>query len=329
MDKINLFWLVYKNLEKELLKLSEYINFSDDQTKVYSMHIADLIVRCSIEIEAISKEMYIQEGGDTDLFDKDGKNRDLYFDTDCINLLEQKWNLSKKKIIVSASEFYFLTESNRKLNPLYKADKRGSSGSKWKKAYQAVKHNRKDSIKMGNIENLIDAMGALYILNLYYKDEIFNLGRVYLSNIEFDKRVGSDIFSIFTYIATSLSMSRHMDDNSILPLIDNDLDKSIYIIKYDDYSFKKMSSDSYKDNIINYNNFRNTPIVKKFFEENPNYQFESINKTCGDIGDPSLSTSIMSFNNSENGNIYLKKEAKINKNSAIYPVVSFPKISNY
>lgn len=326
MDKINLFWPVYKNLEKELLKLSEYIHFSDDQTKVYSMHIADLIVRCSIEIEAISKQMYIQQGGKTDLLDKDGKNRDLYFDTDCINLLEQKWHLSKKEIILSASEFYFLTESNRILNPLYKADKRGSSGSKWKKAYQAVKHNRKDSIKMGNIENLIDAMGALYILNLYYKDETFDLGRVYLSNTEFDKRVGSDIFSIFTYGATSLSMSRHMDDNSIVPLKDNELDKSMYIIKYDDYSFEKMSEDSYKDNIITQNNFRNSQIIKKFFKDNPNYQFESIQKTCLDIGDTSLLTSIMSFNNSENGNIYLKKEAKINKNIAIYPVLSFPKI---
>ncbi|WP_459477370.1 hypothetical protein [Clostridium saccharoperbutylacetonicum] len=326
MDKINLFWPVYKNLEKELLKLSEYIHFSDDQTKVYSMHIADLIVRCSIEIEAISKEMYIQQGGKTHQFDNDGKNRDLYFDTDCIDLLEQEWHLSRKEIKVSASEFYFLTESNRILNPLYKANKRGSSGSKWKKAYQALKHNRKDSIKMGNIENLIDAMGALYILNLYYKDETFNLGRAYLSNTDFDERVGSDIFSTFTYVATALSMSRHMDDKSITPVNDVDLDKSIYIIKYDDYSFKKMSADSYKDNIMMQNNFRNSPIINRFLKENPEYEIKSIYKACLDIGGESLYTSIRSSENTMNGNIYLKKEAKINKNTAIYPVLSFPEI---
>ncbi|MTN82487.1 hypothetical protein GMB34_00660 [Turicibacter sanguinis] len=63
MSKLNLFWPVYKNLENEFLKIADYVHFSDDQTKVYSMHIADLIVRCSIEIEAISKELYFSLGG--------------------------------------------------------------------------------------------------------------------------------------------------------------------------------------------------------------------------------------------------------------------------
>lgn len=49
----NLYWPVYKNLEKEFLKLADYIHFSDDQIETYSMFIADLIVRCSIEIEAL------------------------------------------------------------------------------------------------------------------------------------------------------------------------------------------------------------------------------------------------------------------------------------
>ena len=82
MSKLNLFWPVYKNLEKEFLNIADYIHFSDDQTDVYSMHIADLIVRCSIEIEAISKELYTQIVGETSPI-----NKDLYFDTDCLDLL--------------------------------------------------------------------------------------------------------------------------------------------------------------------------------------------------------------------------------------------------
>jgi len=42
----NLYWSVYKNLEKEFLKLSDYIYFYDDQLGTYSVFIADLIVRC-------------------------------------------------------------------------------------------------------------------------------------------------------------------------------------------------------------------------------------------------------------------------------------------
>ena len=130
MSNLNLFWPVYKNLEKEFLQLADFIHFADDQTKVYSMHIADLIVRCSIEIEAISKELYLKLGGNPSTVDDNGNKRDLYFDTDCLDLLEKQWKLSKKQVIVSAATFYFSAETNRILVPLHKANKRGTSGSK-------------------------------------------------------------------------------------------------------------------------------------------------------------------------------------------------------
>lgn len=44
MKQPNFYWPVYRNLEKELLQLADNIHFADDQVKVYSMHIADLIV---------------------------------------------------------------------------------------------------------------------------------------------------------------------------------------------------------------------------------------------------------------------------------------------
>lgn len=135
MSKLNLFWPVYKNLEKEFLNIADYIHFSDDQTEVYSMHIADLIVRCSIEIEAISNELYTQIVGETSPI-----NKNLYFDTDCLDLLEQKWSLSKKQVMVSATTFYFTNESNRIFTPLKKANKRGSSGSKLTKQLNMIEN---------------------------------------------------------------------------------------------------------------------------------------------------------------------------------------------
>lgn len=84
----NLYWPVYKNLEKEFLKIADYVHVSDEQLTVYSMHIADLIVRCAIEIESISKELYCRLGGNMTPVDDEGKNRDLYFDTDCLQLIE-------------------------------------------------------------------------------------------------------------------------------------------------------------------------------------------------------------------------------------------------
>lgn len=87
MSTSNLYWPVYRNLEKEFLKLADYIHFSDDQLGTYSMFIADLIVRCSVEIEALSKELYCMFGGNMSPTDLQGNARDLYFDTDCLDLL--------------------------------------------------------------------------------------------------------------------------------------------------------------------------------------------------------------------------------------------------
>jgi hypothetical protein len=52
---INLYWPVYKNIEKEVLELSNQIHFDDTQLSIYSIKISELLIRCSVEIEAISR----------------------------------------------------------------------------------------------------------------------------------------------------------------------------------------------------------------------------------------------------------------------------------
>lgn len=314
----NLYWPVYKNLEKEFLQLSDYIHFCDEQMKVYSMHIADLIVRCSIEIEALSKELYNLLGGNMAPVDKQGNKRDLYFDTDCLDLLEQKWHLGKKEITVSATTFYFTEEKNKRLTPLYKANKRGTSGSKWKQAYQAVKHDRRNSLKKANIENLLHAMGALYILNLYYKDERTDMGRVYLRDPDFDSRAGSEIFSAQCFHATMLSMSEHMDDSCITTSIGQDIEKSIFIIKYDDTSFRAMHKSFCLDWQITKQRFSSSPEIIQFLNEHPEYKDKSVNEICFAAGGENLVFKIICLQNQMKERS-TKMESMLNKHSSIYP----------
>lgn len=75
MNKIEFFWQTYLNLEKEAIDLSKYIFFTDEvlekqgndlvpkpcesQLKTFSPYIADLLVRCCIQIEAISKDIVL------------------------------------------------------------------------------------------------------------------------------------------------------------------------------------------------------------------------------------------------------------------------------
>ena len=270
MKEAELFWSVYKNLEQETLNFSRYIHFSSDQKNVYSMSIADIIVRCAVEIEAISKRIYESLGGEMNLVDDNGKKRDLYFDTDCLQLIEDKYFISKKEVIISATTFYF-EEGDRIISPLHKSYKRGTRGSKWKQAYQALKHDRYGSLKKwATVENLINALGALYLLNLYFKDVIYPLKEGLES---FDARVDSDVFSVFTYDASNVSMSAALMDDSCIQKKPGDcLNRATYIIKCTDDHFSAIHEAMKKDDEEMKQKIFNSPKVVQYINEHPEYK---------------------------------------------------------
>lgn len=213
----NFYWTVYKNLEKELTDLSDLIHINDNQFDIYSIKIAELLLRTSVEIESISKSLYFKNGGTK----PDDIN--LFFDTDCLELLENKWQLSKKQVQISAPNFYFTLPENQVLTPLRKANKRGTSSSDWKKAYQAVKHNRVTSLPKANLKHLIRAMAALYLLNIYFNDNSYFLEKD-SSGINFDRNLGSSIFSIKLHVNQSISVGTDYSKN-------NDFDECTYLLK--------------------------------------------------------------------------------------------------
>ena len=154
---------VYHRLEKEVISLTNSIMFNDKQLEVYSLAIGDIIIRCAVEIEAISKELYTRSGGE---------KKHPYFDTDCLQRLVDLWSIDKKRLNITHPNMYF-SSGKSVLYPLRNANKWGDSASQWKIAYQAIKHNRTQSIANATVDNMINALGALYILNLYYVDEKF------------------------------------------------------------------------------------------------------------------------------------------------------------
>jgi hypothetical protein len=250
---INLYWPVYKSIEHELIELSNVIHIDDNQLSVYSVKISELLLRCVVEIEAISKELYFKNGG------QKANDKDLYFDTDCIELLEQKWLLSKKKVIISSPSLYFQNADNKILTPLKKANKRGTSGADWAKAYQAVKHNRTQNLPKGNIKNLLRATAALFVLNLYYRDDITDL--VSENNEAFSQNY-SELFDIKVH-------KWHGDTNSQNSYLKKeDFDECVFFIKWtDDFKKKNMEWSQEHGSILNKLIF-NHPKVKKYIDDN-------------------------------------------------------------
>ena len=52
------YWSTYKRIEQEVLELSHSVCFDDNQLKVYSNEILDLIVRICTNIESLYEDIY-------------------------------------------------------------------------------------------------------------------------------------------------------------------------------------------------------------------------------------------------------------------------------
>lgn len=176
----NYYLPIYQQIEREVIDLTASIFFSDEQITVYSLKIADLIIRCSIEVESIAKDIFRRETGKEP--DKPGT---------AIMHLENKWKVSQKALRVVSPYTHFKSSFQPSFAPFGYENK---SSDDYFSAYNAIKHDRVKNIAKANINILIRVLGALYILNLYYRNERFSLDEDrYGSKI--NTSLASDIFA--------------------------------------------------------------------------------------------------------------------------------------
>ena len=319
--RMNLFWPVYKRIEEDVLKIAETIFFDDDQLDVYSLSIADLLIRCVVEVEAISKELYLRLGGVEELVDADGKRRDLYFDTDCIKLIVDTWGINKKKIQITNPNMFF-TAKKAVLTPLHKAHKRGTSSSKWQQAYQAVKHFRSKSIKKATVDNLLNALGALYILNLYYADESFWMETPIEGKREY--AIESKIFTPFICDATNIRMSPEMGDVYKTKIQNPTLEESIYVKKYTEDAFEAIHTDMCRFDLSVQIRIKMSPEYKAVIQEHPELDKMSTPQIAQSIG-----MDYVNLITQESGKLgrtlvrYKEKEAVLVKDETVYPTLTY------
>lgn len=217
----NLFWHVYQNLEKELLEIGETVFVVDDQLDVYSMRIADLLVRTCVEIEAISKELYFANNGPIP------RDKHPYFDQECLGYLNGMWLLSKKKVYLSCASFFLKDKELIEMAPLEKGHHFKKDLAKWMEAYHAIKHDRMANLKEGCLRNLIPAMAALYLLNLYLKGQSICLLKD-KNGDSYDWSLGSRVFSVKCHKADE-SVGKEFSYRK-----QDDYDECVYLAKQTD-----------------------------------------------------------------------------------------------
>ena len=233
----NYYWPVYKNIESEFNNLMFNIHIDDKQLDVYSSKISDLILRASTEIESLSKELYKINGGE--------KSGNIKYDENAITFLNNLWKLDAKKVIISS---YNCFTTNKELSPFVKNEIRTGSTRltySWNNSYQNLKHDRANSFTFGSIKYLFDVTSALYLLNIYFKDESFDL-KDNEKGSNFDFSLGSSIFSIKPHINSEISLENNFKKNV-------DFDECVYLVKPTDTTreqvqevLKKMNLDLFE-----------------------------------------------------------------------------------
>ena len=197
----NLFFETYLNFEDELLKLTNFIYINDVQLNTFSSLIGELIIRIYVEIEALSKEIRKELDFPND---KNKANKQRSFDVDCLAAMNKHYNNFYNKTIYIKNSYFEI--ENKELKPFEEIDRSvlrigydtiQPKSNRAKKAYELIKHNKYINLDKGNIENLINALGTLYLLNVYYKfiiSKIFSISYKELNSFDFS--FGSKIFTI-------------------------------------------------------------------------------------------------------------------------------------
>lgn len=259
MKKSDIFWQNYLSLEKEVIELSKFIFITDEkivnkngiehrepcdsQLETFSPHIADLLVRCCVQIEAISKELYFEIGGEGT---KQRGDSSIRFDEDCLKEIDKKWNTHNKRVLVVAPFFNLTKEENKILRPLNNAHK--SKGTCWSRAYQALKHDRYSCLYMGTVKAFLQGLAALYLLNLYYRKDTMTTN--YNAINKKDYSMGSAIFSVMPPVAKQVWYGNNPQES-----------ESPYVVTYNEDAYKRIEKIQKDEN----------KALNEYWEQQPEY----------------------------------------------------------
>ncbi len=143
------FWNYYLAIEDDLRNLTRFIDFSNKNLSTYSIELARLLLAAASEVDVILKKFCI-------LLDNAKSPGNI---NDYKNIIIDKCDdIINEEIIIHR---YGL-----KTKPL--SNWGNDKNPDWWKSYNNVKHERNLYFKEANLKNTINAIGALYIINMYY-----------------------------------------------------------------------------------------------------------------------------------------------------------------
>ncbi len=165
-------------IQKDLLKLFEFIEPADINLKTYSYRVYDLFMRICIEVEANFKAI-LRENDYTPIF-KSGKKKNEYRNESLWNIKDYK-RINKTHHLDSYSVEYPIWNGKEQRFQPFK-DWKTTDSLSWYNAYNKCKHNRYEAFSLANFENLLDSFAGLFVLlSSQFYTENFVPGQALLS----------------------------------------------------------------------------------------------------------------------------------------------------
>ena len=222
----------YLELEKDFFDTESYVAFEEENYKTYSIKYLKLYLSICSEIDCIMKEIC----------------RSICTSTTA-NTIKQYYPIITNKFINFKEESVYYKKQKIELYPWKKWEKDASPN--WWKYYNKIKHQRLELdnntnnkyYKYANLENVLNALAALYIAEQYYmysydylKEAVIpqELKGSFLTKEEVADCEKSD--SMYRYTSKRCSMKRWEDNNCyITTYVDSytDLEGLDYIVYYE------------------------------------------------------------------------------------------------
>ena len=143
------YWSYYSKLEQDCIGLSRYIEFRDCNLATCSNEIIGQLLNVGAEFDHFCKIVCsLEPNGRFNIKDY------------ATSLLGGIKDLRQIKVHVQGTSLDLLPFDNWTVET--------ASLLSWWTAYNEVKHNREENYEKGNLQNLLNALAALYFLEMYY-----------------------------------------------------------------------------------------------------------------------------------------------------------------
>ena len=160
----------YSLLEKDFIEATQYVTFESDNYQTYSNVFSKLLLQIGSEVDNILKSICEIEGR-------------TYISDYAKEVLNRYPGITAQKVIIRDNQQVLIPYQGWCINE-------PSKSLKFWDAYNSVKHDRIKNYKMGTMGNVSLALAGLYVLNIYYCDDLYRQNQEeFSSELEYESKI--------------------------------------------------------------------------------------------------------------------------------------------